>query len=187
MKPTVKRTLSLLVSGFFLILGFITYASFIRPKIDEILRYRGILESKASFYKSQRDAVKKVNDLVMKYRGAARLEETISLSLPQKEDLSSIFAQLKSIATLSSLVIELFSVKNLPSKELVKGDLVKNIGTIELSLRLSGRYENLEEFLRSVETNIRLMDVTNLSIGRLGSEKSDVLSYNITIRTYYQE
>ena len=91
MKPTAKRALSLLVSAALLMAAFAVYGLFIRSAYDEVIELRGELNSRDQFLREQNFILSKVDDLMTQYQGATQLQDTVSLSLPLGEDLSSIF------------------------------------------------------------------------------------------------
>lgn len=179
MKPAAKRTFSLLLSAVLLVLAIIGYAVFVRPAYSEIVQLRGVLKSKNSFFKEQNLAISRVNNLILQYQGTGQLQDTISLSFPLKEDLSAIFNQLRTLAVLNGLTIDIFGVKPMAFQSLSGDPLVKNIGTLQLSLKLTGPYAGFKSFLRGLETNIRIMDTQETIIEGLDK-------YRLIINTYYQ-
>lgn len=186
MKPSVKRTFSLLLSLALLLVSFAGYAILVRPAYKDVLGLRGVLRSKNQFLREQNLALGRVNDLILQYRGTGKLQDTISFSFPLEEDLASIFNQLRALAGLNGLSIEIFGVKPQAFKSLVKGTLVKDVGTLQLSLKLTGPYAAFKNFLKGLETNIRIMDIQQTTIERLGSPATDFFAYNLVISAYYQ-
>jgi len=186
MKPAVKRTVSLLVSALVLIAAVVGYVILVKPAYREILQLRGVLKSKSDFFNEQSLAIGKVDNMILQYQGASKLQDTVSLSFPLKEDLASLFNQLRTLAELSGLRIEIFGVKPLSFQSLVAAPLIKNVGTLQVSLRVTGSYEAFKQFLGGLETNVRLMNVQQITIERLGSAAANLFSYNLLVNTYYQ-
>lgn len=176
----------MLFSGFLFIAAFTGYVFFIRPAYEDILELRGALKARSKLLQEQSLAIAKVNDLIIQYQGTGRLQDTVSLSLPLKEDLSSIFNQLRTLAEINNLSIEIFGVKPQSFKSLSERPLVKNIGTLQLSLKVTGPYQNFKDFLKGVETNIRVMDVQQATVEKVAASGADFFSYNLLINTYYQ-
>ena len=187
MRTAAKRTISLLLSLALLIVAVAVYTFFVRPAYDEIILLRGELSSKNQFLQEQKNAIGRVNELILQYRGAGKLQDTISLSLPLAENLSSVFDQLRILASMNGLLVEIFNVKPLALQSLARGPLVKNVGTLELSVRLVGSYGAFKDFLRNLENNIRVMDLQTVRVEHVGAGGSDLFAYNITVNTYYQE
>jgi Tfp pilus assembly protein PilO len=64
---------------------------------------------------------------------------------------------------------------------------------IDITFKVVGSYSDFKNFLKQLETNIRIFNVKTLNISPViiaGSERSQVqsknLSYDISITTYYQ-
>lgn len=186
MKSAQKRTFSLLFAALVLISALVLYVYFVRPAFDNIQELRGILQSKEQLYQDQNLAIGQVSDLIAQYRGTGDLQNIISQSFPLKEELSSIFNQLRSLASVNGLSIEIFGVKPQAFKVISSAPLVKETGTLQLSVRLIGSYAALKNFLSRMETNIRVMDLHQLTIERLGASNADLFAFNLVINTYYQ-
>ncbi len=171
MKNSLQRTISLLGSLSLLIGAMVIYSLLIRPEYAQINELRGILIAKGNLLLEQQSIISQVESLLSQYQNSARIQEAVSLSLPIKEDNSSIFGQLQALAQDNNLSIEVFGVQNLPITK-------SNLGVLQVSLKVIGSYENFKNFLRGVETNIRVMDLSSLKIGRT--------DYNVVLNTYYQ-
>lgn len=187
MKSATKRTLSLMISASLLVGAFMTYVVFIRPVYDDVMVLRGELNSRDRFLREQNFVLSKVDEMVAQFSGSPQLQDSVSLSLPLDEDLSSIFNQLRVLAGVNNLTIEVFGVKPLAFQELVKAPLVGRVGSLQLSLRLAGPYESFKNFMKNIETNVRVMDVESITIERVGGLGSNYFNYNLVVNTYYQE
>lgn len=188
MKPAAKRAFSLLFSAILLVAALFIYGLFIKSEYTAIGQLRAKLIGQRALFQEKQQAIAKVESLIKQYQGAGRLQDTIALSLPNKEDLASIFNQLQALADFNGLSIEIFNVQSLPIKPAssptqLRAGLVKSLGTLRLSLRVAGTYDGLKGFLRGLETNIRVMDLVNLKIE---SVAKGVLLYNLVVDSYYQ-
>lgn len=197
MKSSAKRASSLLVSGLLLVGSFVVYGLFIRPAYDEVSVLRGRLVAKQNLFDEKRAAVDKVKSLIMQYQGAGKLQDVISMSLPQDEEVSSVFNQLQAIASANGMAVEVFNVQPLSLRPSAgdgasgargkdKESLVRPIGTLRLSLRLTGPYGAFKEFIRGLETNIRAMDVVSMKVEQAGGRAGDSFAYTVVADTYYQ-
>ncbi|MDP2695667.1 MAG: type 4a pilus biogenesis protein PilO [bacterium] len=171
MKPSSKRSLSLLASAVLLIGALVFYANFIKSEYDDVQRLRGNLEAKKELFEKQRDIIERVKMLLETYKGSTRLQETISLALPAYEDTASLFQQVFAITQSSGLRMQSFNLSKTPPR----GD---KLGLIKLNLTFRGSYSALKSLTQSLETNIRVMDISSLDI------RGDL--YNLSIDTYYQ-
>lgn len=186
MKSSAKRAVSLLVASLFFIASLAIYAILIKPVYDDILVLRGTLVGQKKLFDDQEKAMQKINDLIQRYQGTGKLQDVVSLSLPAEEGVSSVFSQLYAIARSVGVNIEVFGVQPLAIKPAKKGDLVKDLGTLRLNLRLVGSYQSFKNFIRGLETNIRLMDVVSIKLEPAGSSSQDVFLYSLVVDAYYQ-
>ena len=190
MKASSKRILSILASGFFFIMAVVIYALFIRPEYDNVQRLRSEVASRMQALEQQKDVVKQIQRLLQEYQGVARLQETLSLALPQESGVAEALNQLNGAAQIGGLAIQSAGVQSLairPSSAPIKS--AKGIGTLRFNAKISGDYDQIKRFLQMLETNIRLMDVKSLKIesGVDPTQKSvQKYLYNITVDAYYQ-
>lgn len=191
MKASAKRALSLFVSCVLLVGALVVYAAFVRPAYTEVTALRGQLIAKQNLFDEKSAAVDKVKALIMQYTGAGKLQDVISLSLPQDEEVSSVFNQLQAIASSNGMSVEVFNVQPLslrPASTSAQDSapLIRPIGTLRVSLRLVGPYGAFKEFVRGLETNIRAMDLVSMKIERVGSKAGDLFAYTVVADAYYQ-
>ncbi len=171
MKKSLQRTISLVGTLGLLIGAMVIYSFLIRPEYAQVNELRGILIAKTNLLSEQQSIISQVEGLLSQYQNSARIQEAVSLSLPLKENMSSILGQLQALAQANNLPIEVFGVQNLPITK-------TGLGVLQISLKVSGPYENFKSFLQGVETNIRVMDLVSLKVEKL--------NYNVVLNTYYQ-
>ncbi len=171
-------------------MAVVIYALFIRPEYDNVQRLRSEVASRAQAVEQQKDVVKQIQRLLQEYQGVARLQETLSLALPQESGVAEALNQLNGAAQIGGLAIQSAGVQSLairPSSAPIKS--AKGIGTLRFNAKISGDYDQIKRFLQMLETNIRLMDVKSLKIesGVDPTQKSvQKYLYNITVDAYYQ-
>lgn len=180
MKPSSKRILSILFTGAFFLAALIFYVNLARPEYQSIQNLRASLSAKSVLFEEQKGIISNVKTLLSQYESAAQLQETVSLAMPLDEGVAQLFQQLFSISQLSGLTIQSFNLKTLALKP-------NNLGTLQVDLRLTGSYGALKTFLKFTETNIRIMDLSNLRIQPAGKSEQDLYRYDLTINTYYQQ
>jgi len=95
--------------------------------------------------------------------------EKLDYVVASGSNLSDVLNQVYLLTSQNSLNIQSFSI-----------NLDKGVTTINLGLA-GGNYEIFKRFLESVENNIQIMDITDLSLSE------DQTSFSVTIKTYYQE
>lgn len=188
MKASTKRALSLLGTAFMFVAALAIYIILVSPEYDRINAMRGELAARANVFAEKSSIISRVRDLIAQYQGTARIQDTISLTLPQEENAAAITQQLSGIAAASGVIIQSLSLQRQSLRPTRSGDeeRVKAVGVSEINLRLAGPYEAIKAFLAAVETNIRLMDVVSVRAEAPSRATPGALNYNIVINAYYQ-
>lgn len=187
MKSSTKRAASLLLTAVLFVASLFVYATLVRPAYEVITLLRGELASKTSFLEKQQAAISDVQQLLAQYQGVARLSDSLSMALPNKESVSSILAQITAISQSSGVVVQSVGITYLPLKPAnATISLARGLGTLRLDIEMAGTYAALKRFLQSLETNIRVMDVQNLTIDPIGGSDQDLFNYSLNVDTYYQ-
>lgn len=184
-KASAQRALSLLISAALIIGSFVAYGLFIKPAYQEANDLRGTMYAKQRLFEQKKRAVDAVESLIKAYQGAGRLQDSIALSLPQSEEISSVFNQLQAIAAANGLEVQVFNVQVLPLKPSPDNSLAQPLGTMRVSLRMAGAYESFKNVIAGLETNIRVMDIANIKIEPAG-RGLNTFSYTVVLETYYQ-
>lgn len=187
MQASTKRALSLILSAGLLVAALVIYATFIRPEYQSVLNLRGELISKTNLFEKQQNVMTNMQNLIAQYRGAEKLSDSLSLALPEEENVSSIMSQINALSQFSGLTVQLVSISYLPVKlPAGKSFLRQGLGAFRLDFRLIGSYAGLKKFLPALETNIRVMDVKALKLESVSKTDSDLFTYLLTVDTYYQ-
>jgi Tfp pilus assembly protein PilO len=186
MKTSTKRILSIGLAALLFVGILVIYTSFIRPELGEVSEKRALVVSKENLFADESSAVSQVQDLIGQFQSIATLQETVSLALPQEENVTEILNQIQSIANLSNVSLNSFAVKPL-AFEVTKQPLVKRLGSLEITLSVRGSYGNLKQFLRSLETNVRIANISNFRFVSTGQPLVDDYNISLTVETFYQE
>jgi len=185
MRVSTKRILSIGISAILLIVALIVYATLIKPEVEKINGKRALVASKTALYNNQDRAVSQVNKLITDFKNIQRLEENISLAMPDGEETVQALRQIESMSSQAGVVITGLNFKaSLPRAS--SQPFIKKLGTLEISMTVTGGYTNLKQFVRYLETNIRLANVTKLKFTPAGARGiSDSLTLDVNV--YYQQ
>lgn len=193
MRASTKRFISLLLSLLLAGLAVVAYVSFLNPVFDEVTALRGKISAESELLANQNAAVQKFKNLLDLYKDQYQaLDKTLSSALPTKEDVPAVVNQIQALSRVSSLALQSVTFKYValkPSGKPGAFTLVKPIGTLSITLQLAGSYENLKSFLRALETNIRVMDVSSLKIDSVRKGEAvvpNLFLYTMEVATYYQ-
>ncbi|MBI2075250.1 MAG: hypothetical protein HYZ07_02425 [Candidatus Harrisonbacteria bacterium] len=186
MKASTKRIISLFGTAAAFIAALLTYAFFLRPLYDSVNVMRGELAAKSQLYDAQQRIMAKVNDLLAQYQGKAKIQDTISTTLPFEPAASFVVAQLQAIASGNGVAMEELNTQLLPlDQPVVNIDGLKGIGRMRASAKLIGDYAGLKGFLQGVETNLRLMDLVEAKVETIPKNPA-ALVFSVLIDAYYQ-
>ncbi|MBI4193164.1 MAG: type 4a pilus biogenesis protein PilO [Candidatus Colwellbacteria bacterium] len=184
MKSSAKRALS--VVGVVLLFGasVLVFTSLIRPEFDLIQQARSRREAGGEVLERARTVGRVIGNLRTAYESMTEFQQGVSNSLPVREDAPTLLNHVQGLAGLNKLVLN--SVSFQPRElELSQDDVVWPTRTIRVTIQTEGRYENLKEFLRDLETNVRLTDVRSLRLRSMQS-RPDMFTLDIAVDAYYQ-
>lgn len=184
MRPSTKRILSIGVAFFLVVGALIVYQNLIRPEGEIVSAKRGLADSKSALFESQQEAVSQVQSLISQFQNIRNLQEAVSLAMPDRPDTTKALSQIEAIARSSGVVILSLDFKDLGGRPSPQ-PLVKRLGMIEIKIGAVGSYQGLKNFLRSMETNVRVANIKDLNI-RAGTGK-DVYNLSQTVEVYYQQ
>ena len=185
-KGSSLRFVSLIASLAILIACLIFYSLLLKPAYNEVNQLRGDLASKSELVKDQRRVVEKVKELLDQYPSLSGPRQTISLAIPNREEYPTLITQVNGLAHAAGLILQSLSLatQTFTQAATVAGPSLPVVGIIQMSLETSGSYQSLKNFIQTLETNIRIMDLVSFSINPLSG--SGNYNYNLVVNTYYQ-
>lgn len=189
MRASTKRISSIGFAGVFFIGTLMVYANLIKPEMKNIEERRSLVVSKETLFANQLSAVQQVQNLISQFQSFGKVQETVILAVPLKENTTQVLNQIRAIVGNSRVMLDSFSVKTLafePSRQ----PLAKRLGTLEVNLTARGAYDALKSFLRLLETNVRVTNVRKMRIDPVGSETGvfqDLYETTLTVEVFYQE
>jgi Tfp pilus assembly protein PilO len=195
MKESTKRNLSLILIIVFFIVAFVVFFNYTWPALLKVLDANDKLKVVKQNYAKQLQSLQMAKQIIDQYKNLTNVNQTISLTLPKSEEIYNVITQLNKISQNSGLLLQSISLQRSASTSQTTSttkteSLINKPQTITLTLNLVGTYEAFKTWLEAIETNIRLMDITNINFsGVLSSEKSttaNIFNYRVTLNTYYQ-
>ncbi|HEY4499936.1 MAG TPA: type 4a pilus biogenesis protein PilO [Candidatus Paceibacterota bacterium] len=187
MKGSTKRALSLLLTGALIIGAFVVYASLIRPEYAAIQEKRAILKEKTDMYNRQSAAITQLEQLEQSRQRQQQQQAQLASALPSRENVAEVVGQLQAIAQATGVTIQGVGLEYLPIRQNAdEAGIIKGIGGLRLNVKLFSPYESFKKFLESLETNIRIMDLTNAHTEHAGRPEQNLFIHTLTVDTYYQ-
>ncbi|MBI1839157.1 MAG: type 4a pilus biogenesis protein PilO, partial [Candidatus Colwellbacteria bacterium] len=147
-----------------LVAAVVSYSNFVKPVYVEIQTFRDKNEAGKTLLENQKQSIEAVNKLLSQYKSLSQIQDNVSLVLPNEEQVPEIINQLQGIAKINNLKIESLSLQYPPLKPALQGSLIKPLGSVRVTMRLTGEYNNIKSYLEDLQTNIRIIDVNSLSI-----------------------
>jgi Tfp pilus assembly protein PilO len=132
-----------------------------------------------------------LKELEKNYDGAKDKAKMAVLALPTEEQIPELLVQLENIASENAMVF-----LEISPGEKIKGGKKTETATIPkttpggiyqelpMTIKISGSFANLNAYLKSIENNIRILDVDSISIEKNIEAKS--LDIDLAIRAYFQ-
>lgn len=198
MKQSSKRFMSMLLSLAFIVGAFLVFFELIQPSYTDLSTLKGQRLSAEQFLANEQQIVAQVKKLVVQSQGDQTAAQNLALAMPSGPDVAGALAQVYGIAGNNGVAIKTIGVSP-PRTEIATasaaGMVLKPPGTFSLQLSADGSYEAIKNFLSQLETNIRVFDVTALTVqpvaavaaaGKGPAPTPDAFDYTITVATYYQ-
>ena len=202
MKESEKRTISIIIILALFIGAAIVFFTMTWPMFDQVLKDNRNLALAKAEYQRQVEAVRLAKTIVEQYKNLTDVNQMISLTMPRSEELYNAIVQLNKISEDSGLSIQSIALQKISSATTASSktssassqSLLKSPQQVALTLSLNGTYESFKTWLEAVETNIRLMDITNISFSgvkatpteRGGDAGFNFFNFSVALNLYYQ-
>jgi len=190
----------LIFSSILIIVAIAVFFSFIDPEYKEIKELK-IEDGQFDEALERSKELQTIRDeLLSKYNTFSTDElDRIEKLLPDNVDNIRLILDLDGIASLYGILIQNVSIsdggRGKSGTEKVIGDEIASsgviavtsqnkLGRIDLSFDVTASYDVFKLFLKDLEKSLRIVDIKNLSIGSK-SDSNNLLSFKITIRTYW--
>lgn len=180
MRPSTKRMIFLLVTGLLFILSLAVYTNMIRPAYDNIQQLRGELQAKEQLFDEQRMILARMRQILTQLEDEDEFRARVAAAFPPEENAAALLAQVSAMSAASGANLLSFNVR--PASE-----VGNNLGVLQMNARFAGPYRSLQNVLRLLETNIRVIDLDQLRVQPLGTADQDLYTYTLVAETYYQQ
>src|SRR3989338_10022709 len=162
-----KQLLALII--FVAAVGLITW-QYLLPEFGVVFDLReefNVWEKKLNETQSLRE---KLADLEKKYNGMASEADKVAEAVPAEQDISGLLVQVEELASRNGLILQdvNFSVVEAKKNQSPAASAAPNIPAtgqgapgikiLTVDLSLNGSYASLQNFIKSIENNLRIMD-----------------------------
>ena len=199
MKPTTKRLSGTLFALFLLVVAAFVFFELVQPEYGNLMTLKGDAVSEQQLFANEQKLVLQAQSVLGTYQSQSSSTQAVNLAMPIGPNSAEALAQLYGLATNSSLAMQSvgISLQTSPQSSQSTGALalIKSQSSVTFQITATGSYEALKTFLQGLENNVRVFDVTGLSIHPVNSITStgasqvaaqDFYTYTITAVAYYQ-
>lgn len=156
---------------------------FVLPAWNDVSSLMAVKEEGQKELENRESIVANIDELLAQYEKAKSDLDKISLAIPNSAQLPELLIQLEEIVKKNGMVMG--DIKFSQEQESSKSKVALNdIKTIKINIEAEGSYLNFKGLLRDLETNIRLMNVNNISFSRSGDDQ-DSIKFIIGMTSYY--
>jgi Tfp pilus assembly protein PilO len=198
MKQSTKRLASAFLGLLFFVGAFWVYLQLIRPAYAELNRLRGELVSRKQLAAEEQAVIGRVKDLIATYDSSAAAQEALAAAFPLQPNIAEAIGQLNGLLLTSALAPQAFVIDVADQNALTSATRagrrsatstlsVASVGTVSFKIRTAGTYGDIKRFLHDLETNTRIMDVTNVSLRPAQQVTQDLYVLEFTVVAYYQQ
>ncbi len=193
MKQSTKRLASFVFGLALIFLALLVFSNFIRPAYSDAQKVKAELLSKENFLANQKAAVDQVKNLINSYRGEGDFAQVVDLALPNKKNEAELVHQINQLAEMNQLGVQTIAVSAPGLQNISQGaqvakakSLTKPVGSLNVQVRVAGSYANFRAFLSNLETNIRIINLRNISVTPVAKSNQDFYLFDISVVAYYQ-
>ncbi len=192
MKQSVKRLFSSFLALLFVVVAFIVFFNMVQPAYVGVSDLKGKDASLNNLLDEQRHVLGEIQKLIGIYESSQTVRDVVSVALPMQPDQAPALSHLNWIAQANGLSAQSFNI-SLPPRVLTEearregASLVQPVFPVSFQIKMVGTYPDFKNFLSNLETNVRVFDVSALSIQPATGGKGSVFSYDLTATAYYQD
>ena len=174
----------ILLIVFIAIITFVVWQYFL-PAFNEVSLLRQDAADWREKLASTQELSKKLSELKIKYENLSDEAEKVAQAITQGEDLPGLLVQLEDLSSRSGLVFGDVAFSS-PDYKKNKQTVAAGSKTLIVDISLSGSQGSLMSFLKSIEENLRIMDVTAINFGEQEIGGYIAQNFKISLNAYYR-
>ncbi|MFA7253406.1 MAG: type 4a pilus biogenesis protein PilO [Patescibacteria group bacterium] len=171
MQKSNRNPLSVLTAILLIGICYIVSYIFLIPKYTSIRQDLAQKEAEVTAAAAKRDSLAKSKETL---NGLGSIVDQLFVSMPIDKDEPNLIAELEAIAAKNKTYIPSIQISD------GKADINKNLLTT-VSFSVNGSFSDLNQFISSLENNIKFFSIKSMSLTTAGS---DVVSLSISMDAY---
>lgn len=174
MNPVTKNYLgtALIAIGVFMLYAF-SWNYFSNIQVYDT----AIKESRADLIEKE-SALKKIRVLSDQYKDKRSSIQKIAALIPVKKNSAELISSIEQISNATGIRISKLLISD------VKSDATSEYNEVRVELTTGGSYQSLVTLLKIFERNVRLLDVSQISISR-DIQNPQILNFKMVTSAYY--
>jgi len=188
MRASSKRLISIFIA--LILIGATAYVVFNvnAPTWRRVQGLRQEVAEKERVRNQLAELVAKAKEALARFEDLDRQAAPISAALPAKPNLPEVLAILGALATDHDLTLGQVTFEELTSRQLAPTtEEAPKAVPIKVLTTLSGGYADFKNWLKAAESELRLIDIDNLSIQPLSTRPGEaVFNFSLGLTVYYQ-
>jgi Tfp pilus assembly protein PilO len=168
--------------------GIFVLQNYVRPDLAEVQNIRSEQAVVADAISNAREVIRKRDELLGRYNSISSADiDKIRKFLPAGSAITELLIDVDELADSAGVHVQSIGFQeSVASAE----DMPSDMSALQLSLTVTGQYDDFRSFITLLESNLRLIDVITISLnggGRSGNNGADEISFNLELQAYYQE
>lgn len=160
---------------------------YVVPLYDTVQVLRSTLEQKNQELAKKEETKIKVEEVLKEYEKLAKEAEKVNLSVPSEKDIPSLLVTMEALASESGMVMDNLVFGEVAQPASPERTTIQKYRAMAINVSVRGTYSAFKNYLASIEDNVRLLDISNVSFSGVAKDStSDVMKFSIRMQTYFQ-
>ncbi len=171
---------------FIAIIIFFVWQYFL-PTFDTVSALRAEAKTWQAKLDDTQNLSRKLAELKKKYVSLASEVDRVNQAITEQQDLPGLLVQLENLASQNGLILNniAFGDSN-DQKNKKPASLAAGVKTLSIDLSLNGSQNSLKAFLGSIESNLRIMDVSAISFNEPDASVTSGQDFSLSLSAYYR-
>ena len=197
MKFKISFSIPFLILADAIMIGLLIFL-LILPSYKKMEDINNKIISSEETLEEEQEILNNLKEIREEYQQVKDDMEKINMVLPQGEEIPELLVQLEAMVLDAGLFCE--SIKPISTEEEVDSTTelqdqeekeIKRITSykpLDISVELTGNYESFKKYLDNLEKNIRITNITSITIDKPDSEEGgeNLFDFALELKTYYQ-
>ncbi len=196
MKFKISFSIPFLILADAIVIGLLIFL-LILPSYKKMEDINNKIISSEETLEEEQEILNNLKEIREEYQQVKDDMEKINMVLPQGEEIPELLVQLEAMVLDAGLFCE--SIKPISTEEEVgstteefqdqkEAKKIVSYRPLDISVELSGNYKSFKKYIDNLEKNIRITNITSITIDKPDSEEGgeNLFDFTLELKTYYQ-